>query len=127
MQFPLATILNIRLSAPRHRSNICPAWFAWVLNNPVRRWLHKPEKFLDGLVAPGSVVLEIGCGSGPFTTALARLVGASGRVIAADLQQAMLAKVRKGIERSECQDRVDFHICGQDSIGLSTRVDFALA
>src|SRR5216117_3486535 len=54
-----------------HGLNVCPAWFAWAINNPLRRWLHKPGEMFAGLVAPGFVVLETGCGSGPFTTALA--------------------------------------------------------
>jgi len=107
--------------------NVCPAWFAWVINNPLRRWLHDPAEVLHGLVSPGSVVLEIGCGSGPFTIALAELVGPSGRVIAADLQPAMLAKVRKRVERAGLEDRVELHVCERDRIGLSTPVDFALA
>ena len=109
------------------RLSVCPVWFACVLNNPLRRWLHKPDEMLGGLVAPGFVVLEIGCGSGPFTTVLAELVGSSGRVIAADIQPAMLAKVRKRVERAGLQDHVEFHMCARNHIGLSNRVDFALA
>jgi ubiquinone/menaquinone biosynthesis C-methylase UbiE len=110
-----------------HCFGVCPAWFACVINNPVRRWLHNTDDIFAGLVRPGFTVIELGCGSGPFTTALAEMVGTLGHVIAADIQPAMLAKVRKRVERAGLQDRVQLHLCGRDQIGLSTRVDFALA
>jgi len=107
--------------------HVCPAWFAWVINNPLRRWLHKPEEILGRLIAPGVTVVELGCGSGPFTIALARMVGSSGRVIAADVQPAMLAKVRRRVARAGVQDRVELHQCAREHVGLPTKVDFVLA
>jgi len=108
-------------------SAVCPARFAWFIDNPLRRWLHKPETILGGLVAPGSAVLDLGCGPGTFTLELARRVGPAGRVIAADLQPAMLAKVQQRVARAELQDRVAIHVCAPDRVGLSARVDFVLA
>src|SRR5262245_39917742 len=108
-------------------SVVCPARFAWVLDNPLRRWLHKPEAILGGLVAPGSTVLDLGCGPGTFTLELARRVGSSGRVIAADVQPAMLAKVERRVVRAGLQGRVAFHACAPAHVGLSARVDFVLA
>ncbi len=109
------------------RIDVCPAWFAWVINNPLRRWLHNPEEILGRLIAPGFTVVELGCGSGPFTVALAQMIGSSGRVIAADVQPAMLAKVRRRVAQAGVRDRVELHECTRERIGLSTRVDFVLA
>jgi len=109
------------------RTGVCPAWFAWVLDNPLRRRLHKPEDFIGGLVAPGCTVVDLGCGSGPFTVALARMVGPSGRAIAADLQPAMLGKVQKRVARAGLSDYVHLHPCAPGRVGLSARVDFVLA
>jgi SAM-dependent methyltransferase len=50
-------------------------------------------------VQPGSVVADIGAGSGYYSTRLARLVGPGGRVYANDIQQAMLDIIRNRIER----------------------------
>jgi ubiquinone/menaquinone biosynthesis C-methylase UbiE len=108
-------------------TGVCPAWLAWVLNNPLRRRLHQPEAIIGGLVVPGLTVVDLGCGSGPFTVALAQMVGPSGRVIAADLQPAMLAKVQKRVARAGLQDRVQLHPCAPDRVGLSARADFVLA
>lgn len=107
--------------------NVCPAWFSGVINNPLRRWLHRPEVILGRPIAPGFTVVELGCGSGPFTLALARMVGPSGRVIAADVQPAMLAKVQRRVEHAGVQDRVGLHLCRREHVGLATDVDFVLA
>src|SRR5947208_16779064 len=94
------------------RTDLCPSWFAWVINNAVRRWLHKPKEILGQLIAPGSTIVELGCGSGPFTIALAEMVGPSGRVIAADLQPAMPGKVRRRlITRQVCGKNWDVIVC----------------
>jgi SAM-dependent methyltransferase len=77
----------------------CPYWLAWALDNPLRRWLHNPQKILEGLVQPGQTVLDLGCGPGYFSLALARMVGANGRVVAVDLQPEMLEFVRRRAER----------------------------
>jgi SAM-dependent methyltransferase len=50
-------------------------------------------------VQRGSVVADVGAGSGYYSTRLARLVGPEGRVYANDIQQAMLDIIRGRIER----------------------------
>jgi predicted methyltransferase len=54
-------------------------------------------KLLD--VQRGSVVADIGAGSGYYSTRLARMVGPEGRVYASDIQQAMLDIIRDRIAR----------------------------
>ena len=71
--------------------------------------------------------MDMGCGPGFFVFDMAQMVGASGRVIAADLQDAMLRKVRAKIRGTELEERVTLHQCGENEIGISERVDFALA
>ncbi|MBS2020124.1 MAG: class I SAM-dependent methyltransferase [Deltaproteobacteria bacterium] len=59
----------------------------------------RPEHVLDVLgVGPGAVVGDVGCGSGYFTTRLAKRVGPSGRVLATDLQPQMLDLLRKKLD-----------------------------
>ena len=47
----------------------------------------------------GSVVADVGAGSGYYSARLTRLVGSNGRVYASDIQQAMLDIIRGRIER----------------------------
>ena len=57
-------------------------------------------------VAPGSRVLEAGCGSGSLTLALARAVGPSGQVLSLDLREEFLATARANITRAGLLNRV---------------------
>jgi len=49
-------------------------------------------------------VLELGSGSGGFTTFVARAVGQGGKVYAVDIQAGMLAQLRGKLSRSENRD-----------------------
>ena len=62
--------------------HVCPWWAGYALLIPLRRWTHNPERWLGPLVREGMTVLEPGPGMGYFTLDLARMVGASGRVVA---------------------------------------------
>jgi ubiquinone/menaquinone biosynthesis C-methylase UbiE len=72
-------------------------------------------------------VLDIGCGPGFFTIDMAQMVGKSGRVIAVDLQEGMLDKLRNKIQGTELAERITLHRCKDDRIGVSDSVDFVLA
>jgi len=78
-------------------------------------------------IKEGMTVLDQGCGPGFFSIDLAHMVGRAGRVIASDLQDGMLAKLRDKIRNTEFADRIILHKCEEDRIGVSTPVDFVLA
>ena len=61
-------------------------------------------------VIPGARVLEAGAGSGSLTVALARHVGAAGRVFSYDLREDFLAVARRNVERLGLADRVEFRV-----------------
>ena len=71
-------------------------------------------------------VLEIGCGPGFFFIDMAKMVGSSGRVIAADLQEGMLQKLRDKIRETELEERIILYKCEDDKIGVSEKIDFVL-
>jgi ubiquinone/menaquinone biosynthesis C-methylase UbiE len=105
----------------------CPWWLGYTFDNPLRRALHDPERILSGLVRQGQAVVDIGCGLGYFSLAMARMVGPRGRVIALDLQAEMLVRARARARRRGVDGVIDFRRCAPDDLGLSDLVDFVLA
>jgi ubiquinone/menaquinone biosynthesis C-methylase UbiE len=108
-------------------SRICSWKIAYVLDNPIRRLIHNPQEILGGYIKPGQTVLDLGCGPGTFSIAMAKMVGESGRVIAVDIQEEMLQILRKKAAQQGLESRIITHKSGPDRIGLSKKVDFALA
>ena len=108
-------------------SRICSWKHAFALDNPIRRIIHNPQKILGEYIEPGQTVLDLGCGPGTFSIAMAKMVGESGKVIAVDVQEEMLQIVRKKAARQGLESRIATHKSGPDRIGLSEKVDFALA
>lgn len=107
--------------------HVCPWWFAYTFDNPLRRLIHPPERVFEGLVQEGQTAVDIGCGMGYFTLRLARIVGRNGQVIAVDLQERMLDSVRQRAERVGLLDRVTLHQAAAEQLHFGEKVDFALA
>ncbi len=72
-------------------------------------------------------VLDLGCGPGVYTLALARMVGENGKVIAADIQKGMLQIVQKKIRDTPLEKIIELHQTSQGSLNLSLKADFILA
>lgn len=108
------------------KSRVCPVSMAGSLENRLRKWVQNPRKILGPYVREGMTVLDFGCGPGYFTLPMAEMVGESGRVIAADLQEGMLAKIRDKIAGTELRRRIVLRTyTGNEA--LSEQVDFILA
>jgi ubiquinone/menaquinone biosynthesis C-methylase UbiE len=107
-------------------TQVCPVALSGSLDNRIRRWLQNPRKILSPYVKEGMTVLDMGCGPGFFTIEMAMMVGKSGRVIAADMQEGMLRKVKEKIAGTELEKRVLLHKCEEDKIGVTLPVDFVL-
>jgi len=106
---------------------ICPIEKAGGLDNSIRKLLHNPRKILKPYINEGMTVLDLGCGPGFFSIEIAKLLIDSGKVIAADLQEGMLDKVRQKIKGTELEKRITPHKCQEESIDLNEKVDFVLA
>lgn len=82
--------------ASRRRSLPCPAFLRWFveLENPFAR-SNRSSFIVSHLdIKPGMRVADVGCGPGRVTIPLARAVGPGGSVLALDMQQGMLDRVR---------------------------------
>ncbi len=110
---------------PSHK--VCPVERSGALENPLRRLVQSPAKILKPYLKAGDKVLDFGCGPGFFTFDIARLVGETGFVYAADLQAGMLEKVRNKITSCNMESRIKVHKCDESGIHLNDTVDFILA
>ena len=108
-------------------NKICRAESAGILDNFARRLFQNPHKILKPFIREGMVVLDLGCGPGFFSIEIAKMLFASGKVIAADLQDGMLEKVTKKIKGTELEQRIVTHKTQEDRIGVSENVDFVFA
>jgi cyclopropane fatty-acyl-phospholipid synthase-like methyltransferase len=80
----------------------CPAWLGWILDPPVPQYDAASSVLLDRLdLAPGMQVLDMGCGVGSLTVPAALRVGATGAVVAIDIQTEMLQRARAKAEAAE--------------------------
>jgi ubiquinone/menaquinone biosynthesis C-methylase UbiE len=106
---------------------VCPVEHAKNLDNVLRKLVQNPKKIFGKYIKEGMVVLDVGCGPGFFSIEIAKMVGESGRVIAADLQEGMLEKVKNKVRGKDIEERIELHKCEEDTIGISTKLDFVLA
>ncbi len=111
---------------PNRKNRLCPVEKAGCLDNTFRKWVQNPQKILAPYIVEGMTVLDLGCGPGFFSISMAKMVGASGRAIASDLQEGMLQKIRDKITGTELEKRLKLHKCEEDNIGISEPVDFIL-
>lgn len=100
---------------------------AWSLDNAIRFFIHRPKKMFKGLIKTGDTVLDVGCGPGTFSIEMAKMVGPTGKIVAADLQTEMLKKARNKAARFGVANRIEFHKCEPSSIGLQGSFSLILA
>jgi len=107
--------------------SVCPVEYAGGLDTRIRRWLQNPKKILGPLVEEGMTVLDVGCGPGFFSIDMAVMVGETGKVVAADLQEGMLQIIRGKIAGTPLEQRIVLHKCEENKLGVTEEIDFALA
>jgi ubiquinone/menaquinone biosynthesis C-methylase UbiE len=107
--------------------HVCPWWLCFTFDNFLRLLFHDPVKMLKGYIREGDTVLDVGPGMGYFTIPMARLVGETGKVIAADVQQRMLIFLESRARKAGLAQRIVPHLVSQESLGIDEPLDFALA
>lgn len=110
-----------------HRA--CPWWVGYLLLNPLRIFLHHPNKLLSSYLQPGMSVLEIGPAMGYFSIPLARAVGKGGQVYCIDKQEKMLQGLRKRAVKAGVAQWLHPRLASPEGFGtgdLVGKIDFAL-
>lgn len=110
--------------------HVCPWWLGYLLLIPLRRFSQNPQLILSPYVRDGMTVLEIGPGMGYFSLSLAQLVGPRGKIICVDVQEKMLAKLRKRAQKAGVLDRIKTVRASNQSLLIQEfagKVDFTLA
>lgn len=105
---------------------VCPWWMTYTFDNFLRGYIQKPEKILAGLVKLGDTVMDIGCGFGYFSLAMAKMVGEKGRVIAVDIQRNSLDILRQRARKVGIAHRIETRLVTPQKIDYSSNVDFIL-
>ncbi len=108
----------------------CPVWIAYLLASPLRRLLESPSTLVLPLVKPGDRVVELGPGLGYFTFPVARAVQDTGKVVCLEVQETMLRRLARRLQKRRLGDRVELRQCSPNDTGLDAeagRYDLALA
>jgi ubiquinone/menaquinone biosynthesis C-methylase UbiE len=82
-----------------------PPFISYFLDSNLRRKMQPPLLVIKRSgIKEGIKVLEIGCGSGAFTPYIARAVGKKGFMYSLDIQQKMLDRLYKKLQKEENKD-----------------------
>lgn len=108
------------------KNRICPVEKAGILDFAFRKLLQNPGKILRPHIREGMAILDLGCGPGFFTMEMARRVGKTGLVVAADLQQGMLDILGKKLADTGLAARVKLNLSRPEGTGLAERFDFIM-
>jgi Cyclopropane fatty acid synthase and related methyltransferases len=102
-----------------NQTDVCSYKKAWALDNWFRKLIQNPCEVVGGYVEAGQTVLDLGCGPGFFSLAMAEMVGEKRRVFSVDIQEEMLQLFRDKSERIGLKSRIVFYKAQPDKIGLS--------
>jgi 2-polyprenyl-3-methyl-5-hydroxy-6-metoxy-1,4-benzoquinol methylase len=108
---------------------VCPWWLGYFLASPIRKLRYDPRTILAPYVKEGMTVLDFGSAMGFFSIPLAGMVGPAGKVICIDMQEKMLARLKKRAQKAGVSAQIDVRLCAQDLPGLEPlagSIDFAL-
>lgn len=78
-----------------------PGFMTRLIDNPIRRkFIQKPETVVERMrLKPGMIIIEIGPGKGSYTKALAKNILPDGKVYALDIQESIINRLKKRIEK----------------------------
>jgi len=94
--------------------------FAWALIHPFRRLITNPFRLIKAAdVKEKMKVLELGCGPGYFTQALAQKVGKKGKIYAHDIQTEMITKAKNRSRNFKIKNNINFLHSNSTNLSLA--------
>lgn len=102
-----------------------PTFIGNFLDSDFRRKMQSPDKIISRSgIKEGIRILEVGCGSGAFTTFVARAVGDKGEVFALDIQPEMLKQIENKLKRPENKDIKNIRLIEGDALSMPLEDNF---
>ena len=96
-----------------------PAFIGTFLDSDFRRKMQPPDKIISRSgIKKRMKILEVGCGSGAFTTFVARAVGDKGEVFALDIQPEMLKQIENKLKLPENRDIKNIQLIEGDALNI---------
>jgi len=76
-----------------------------ILESGFRKKIYPAEKLIEAAgIKAGMTVVELGCGPGVYTADFARAIGKEGKLYAVDVQQEMVDRLKRKLEKPENKD-----------------------
>lgn len=102
-----------------------PAFIGSLLDSDRRRRVQPPDKVIERSgIKQGMRVLDVGCGSGFFTTLVARAVGENGMVYALDIEPKMLKQLENKLRKDENRDIKNVQLVQSNADNLPFERDY---
>lgn len=103
--FVLSQVVARLLVKKLNYSRPVPSFTAPLMDNQARMLLQPPEIIIGRSgIKTGMKVLDLGCGSGPYITDVAKTVGQNGFVYALDIQPQMLKQLEEKLSLPQNKD-----------------------
>ena len=100
----VAFLITIRIIR-RYWKFPAPSYVGYFLDSRFRKLMQPPDKIIERSgIKKDMIVMDLGCGPGTYTIDVARAVGKKGKVYAADIQKAMINKLKNKLKKSENKD-----------------------
>ncbi|MFX1566974.1 MAG: class I SAM-dependent methyltransferase [Promethearchaeota archaeon] len=98
--FFFIVFIVLRIIRKYHKFPV-PTFMTRLIDNPFRRkFIQKPETVVKRMkLKPGMTIIEIGPGKGNYTKAIAKNVLPDGKVYAIDIQEPVISRLKKKIEK----------------------------